>query len=356
MGFEPGHDAADGGVSQIIEAVRLAHVPDLRCGVFDVAAERRSGGLVLCGEATHDGAVAELLKRLQEGGMPAADEVVRLPDASLGSLRHAVVRAALAPVYAFPRLPGTQISQLVLGMRVDLLSRAGEWLRIRGEDGYIGWVHSGYLQEGAAEWALGWERGTGGEPVVSLGADLIDADGRVLLRLPWGARLIRHSGAYVVPDGLRGDIVNGEVVDVDRLADRFPPRGESIARTARRWLGAPYIWGGVSLHGVDCSGFTQAVLWMHGVALPRDSDMQAAMRLGVEIDPGATDLLRPGDLLFFAEAGQRVSHVVISLGGSQVIHSALNNGGVAANDLQGSLPLEQRLRRMLVRVRRVLPD
>jgi gamma-D-glutamyl-L-lysine dipeptidyl-peptidase len=266
-----------------------------------------------------------------------------------------VVRAAVAPAYAHPRLPGTQISQLVLGMRVELLSRDGDWIRIRGEDGYIGWVHSGYIMAGPEDWALAWERATAGEPVVSLGADLVDEDGRTLMRLPWGARLLRHSGAYQLPDGRHGDVAHGDLVDVDRLADWFPPRGESVARTARRWLGAPYIWGGVTLHGVDCSGFTQAVMWMHGVALPRDSDLQAAVRIGSDVEPTPTQS-RAGDLLFFAEEGQRVSHVAISLGGSLIIHSALGNGGVDVNDLEGELPLEQRLRRMLVKVRRVLPD
>jgi gamma-D-glutamyl-L-lysine dipeptidyl-peptidase len=342
-------------ITDLIEAVRLERVPDLRSGVFDVRAERESGRIMLRGQVTHASAMADLVARLAARGIEAVDDVMRLPDASFGATRHALVRSAVAPAYAFPRLPGTQISQLVLGMRVELLSREGDWVRIRGEDGYIGWVHSGYIEAGPDEWTLGWERGTAGEPVVSLGADLVDGDGRVIMRLPWGARLLRRGGAYQLPDGRNGDVTHGEVVDVDRLADWFPPRGESIARTGRRWLGAPYVWGGVTLHGVDCSGFTQAVMWMHGIALPRDSDLQAAVVIGMEVDPATRDL-RPGDLVFFAEAGARISHVAIALGGSIIIHSALGNGGVDINDLAGSLPIEERLRGMIVRIRRVLPD
>jgi gamma-D-glutamyl-L-lysine dipeptidyl-peptidase len=341
--------------NRLIEAASLRHAPDFRSAVFDVRAELEDGHVVLRGEATDAHAVAQLVSALASNGVTAVDRVTRLPELSVDGASSALVRSALAPTYSHPRLPGTQISQVVLGMRVELLSREADWLRIRGEDGYIGWAHCGYLQPGPDDWAFGWERGTTGEPVVSLGADLVDEDGRVVLRLPWGARLLRHTGAYQVPDGRRGDIAHGEVVDVDRLADRFPPRGESVARTARRWLGAPYVWGGVTLHGVDCSGFTQAVMWMHGVALPRDSDLQAAVSTGSEVDPATRDF-RPGDLLFFAEAGQRVSHVAISLGGAQIIHSALGNGGVALNDIDGDLPLEERLRGMLVRVRRLLPD
>jgi gamma-D-glutamyl-L-lysine dipeptidyl-peptidase len=342
-------------LNEIVDAFRREYLPDVRHGVFDVRLEQRRQRLVLTGHVTSPDAAAQLLRRLREAGAHVSDAVLRLPDPGLGAERCALVRAAVAPLYAEPRLPAPQISQLVLGMRVELLSRDEDWIRIRGEDGYIGWVHAGYVQPGSDEWAFGWERGVGGEPVVSLGADLADDDGRTTARLPWGARILRHSGAYILPDGRRGTIGNGEVIDADRLSDWFPHRGDSIARTARRWLGAPYLWGGVTPHGVDCSGFTQAVMWMHGIALPRDSDLQAAAVVGDEFDP-VPDALRAGDLLYFADEGARVSHVAIALGGSLIIHSALGNGGVAINDLTGDLPLERRLRGMVTRARRVLAE
>jgi gamma-D-glutamyl-L-lysine dipeptidyl-peptidase len=339
----------------LLDAIRQEHVPDARWGVFDVRLTEFDGRHTLAGETTLPEAVAMALTRLAASGIDAEDAVVRLPDPQFGEERHGLIRAALAPVYAVSTLPAPQISQLVLGMRVELLSRTGAWYRVRGEDGYIGWVHAGYLQAGHDDWARAWERGTAGEPVVSLGADLVDADGGILARLPWGARLSRHTGAYHLPDGSSGSVANGEVVDVDRLSDRFPARGESIVRTARRWLGTPYIWGGVSPHGVDCSGFTQAVMWMHGIALPRDSDLQAAARVG-SVAPADFALHRAGDLLFFAETGARVTHVAISLGGPQIIHAAITNGGVHTNDLTGSDPLEQRLAATFVRALRVLSD
>jgi hypothetical protein len=342
-------------IESTIETVRHRFVPDFRSGVFDVAAEQRDAHVVLRGQSTHADAVAELVSLLRQQGISAVDEVTRLPDPMFGETRHALVRAAIAPIYAEPRLPAPQISQLVLGMRVELLARAGDWIRMRGEDGYIGWVQTGYLQTGDEDWAYAWERGARGESVVSLGAELADSDGRILARLPWGSRLSRHSGAFHLPDGRSGVIANGDVVDIDRLGDWFPPRGESVARTARRWLGAPYLWGGVTLNGVDCSGFTQAVMWMHGIALPRDSDLQARTGSGVAVGLD-TAALRPGDLLYFAEPDARVSHVAISLGGPLIIHSALGNGGVEINDLTGERPLEKRLDAMFVAARRMLPD
>ncbi|HSL71509.1 MAG TPA: NlpC/P60 family protein [Longimicrobiales bacterium] len=345
-------------IEKLIEQVRAQRKLDRRSSVFEIHHRAQSQSIAFFGHTTEDEAMTELVRRARAvtGVHHVLDEVVRLPGSLPGDEKHAVVRSSLAPVYEHPRIPSAQITQIVLGSRVDLLSREGVWWRIRGEDGYIGWVHSGYLAPGSADWAHTWERGELGEPVVSLGAELQDEGDRVLARLPWGARLIRFAlDAYQLPDGSRGRLASGEIIPVDRLFDRFPPRGDSVTRTARRWLGAPYLWGGVTVAGVDCSGLTQAVLWMHGIALPRDSDLQG--RIGEPVDAGSEfSRVKTGDLLYFAETSERISHVAISLGGSGIIHSSLTNGTVAVNDLLGESEFETRLRDLFVQARRVLPD
>jgi gamma-D-glutamyl-L-lysine dipeptidyl-peptidase len=345
-------------VEQLIEALRTEYELDRRSSVYEVHPVAQSDTVTLFGHTTEDQVIAELVRRILElpGVGQVNDEVVRLPGGLPGPERYAVIRSAIAPVYQDPVIPSAQITELVLGSRVDLLSSEGTWWRVRAEDGYIGWVNNGYLAIGTADFTHTWERGEHGEPVVSLGAELVDEDGSVFARLPWGARLIRFSQeTYALPDGRRGRLSSGEIVPVDRLFDRFPPRGDSVTRTARRWLGAPYLWGGVTMSGVDCSGLAQAVLWMHGVALPRDSDLQGGV--GISVD-AAVELhnFKPGDLLFFAEPSARITHVAISLGDSRIIHSSLSNGLVAINDLRGDDELETRLRGMFVRARRVLPD
>lgn len=341
-----------------IEDVRRDLKLDYRSSIFDVRVELRGGRLYILGATTVSAALDELIERLAQDKdrKYIRDKVERLPEAGSTGETYVLVRSAIAPVYGDPALPAPQISQAVLGTRLDLLNRAGAWCRVRLEDGYIGWVHQGYLQFGDQEWAYGWERGTRGEPSVSLGAELIDDAGRVFARLPWGARCVRFSQEqYELPDGRRGGIGGGEVVAVDRIADWFPPRGDSVTRTARRWIGAPYLWGGVTTGGVDCSGLVQAVFWLHGVALPRDSDQQSLM--GDQIEPGENFAdLNPGDLIFFSETPARVSHVAISLGGPHIVHSALSNGGVDVNDLTGDRELEVRLRSVVTRAQRVLPD
>ena len=338
----------------LIDEVRARHAADPRLAVFEVEVAARDGRLALHG-ATSEPAAAEALHRgvaMLDGGVEVVDRVVRLPDVEPDTA-HALVTAAAAPMLAEPFIVGAQISQVVLGHRLTVLRRSGRWLHCRSDDGYLGWVHLGYIQRCDENTAREWVIGTGGEACVSLGAEVLDEEGSVLARLPWDARVVRQADGRVrLPDGRVGR-VQGEVVPLAELPQRRPAHGKAIVESAVQWLGAPYLWGGVTHGGVDCSGLVQTVYRLHGIELPRDSDMQA--RTGDPVDPGPGFAnLQPGDLLFFAEDDRRVTHVVISAGGPAIVHSSLGNGGVRRNDLAGELAYERELARIFVGARRVL--
>ncbi|MEN8375377.1 MAG: SH3 domain-containing C40 family peptidase [Gemmatimonadota bacterium] len=337
-------------VDTLVAEVGGEYAPDPRTSIFEISVE----GEALVGQTTQPDGVEALVGLLAERGVAVRDEVVRLPDPLLREGRCALVASAYAPMHARPSVRGVQVSQYVLGVRLDVLTMRDGWLRVRGEEGYIGWVHPGYLEVGEEEWAREWETGSAGEPLVSLGADLHDEAGRTIARLPWGARVIRDQPRSVLlPDGRRGVLGGGELIPLARRADRFPARGDSVVRSAREWLGVPYLWGGSTRAGVDCSGFVQSVMWMHGIALPRDADMQALVGESLDTEPAGH---RAGDLVFFHHGGERIEHVAMSMGGGALIHCAIANGEVATNDLDGAGRLDRDLRGRLVSARRVLPD
>ncbi|MFN2400151.1 MAG: C40 family peptidase [Gemmatimonadaceae bacterium] len=110
--------------------------------------------------------------------------------------------------------------------------------------------------------------------------------------------------------------------------------GTQVLPTARRYLGVKYRYGGTSPStGFDCSGFVRYVFARHDVRLPRTSREQVGA--GTHVEPSVR-LLRPGDLMFFAENGLQVSHVAIYTGDSRIIHSTSSGGAVRYDDLASS--------------------
>ena len=104
-----------------------------------------------------------------------------------------------------------------------------------------------------------------------------------------------------------------------------------MLHTADSYVGVKYVWGGnTPRDGFDCSGFTKYVFAKYGVALPRTSREQVRMGDAVTADFRA---LRPGDLMFFAEPGESISHVAIYAGDGVIIHASSSVGGVGYTNL-----------------------
>jgi len=105
----------------------------------------------------------------------------------------------------------------------------------------------------------------------------------------------------------------------------------SLLRTADSYRGVKYVWGGnTPSQGFDCSGFTKYIFAKHRIGLPRTSREQS--RVGTAI-PADFRALRPGDLMFFAEPGEAISHVAVYAGDGWIVHSSSSVGGVGYTDL-----------------------
>lgn len=251
-----------------------------------------------------------------------------------------IVRAPIASLHGEPRISSPQISQRLAGHAVDLLETQGDWLRVRGDDGYEGWVHRGFL---AVDSSGAPTEAEGARKVLSLGCRVRGGDGRTR-SFPLGALLDPADR-----------VLDGETIIADQRAKRFAADGEAIARTAQdRYAGTSYQWGGSTPWGADCSGMVQTVFWLHGVPLPRDAWMQAQVGLELPRDLAA---LVPGDLLFFSDRpDDRITHAAVALGSYRIVHCALGRGGWAVDDLadQGD-PYVASLRASFRSARRVTP-
>lgn len=244
------------------------------------------------------------------------------------------VRVSVADVREEPDQRSELFSQLLLGDQVTILDSGERWLRCRLSDGNEGWMHRGFLAHGKSAIA---DRTTGDLLGVRALATAVyeepDTRTRPLLVLPDGVqvaalKLVRHWYEVLLPTGIRGW---SPARYLRPLIEIPPASGSAIAEYARLFIGVPYLWGGTSSFGFDCSGFTQHIFRVFGIALPRNSGQQAIV--GEAVDPGPDySALQPGDLLFFADTG-RVNHVAISLGGATVAHASIGNGQSAIDDL-----------------------
>ncbi len=263
----------------------------------------------------------------------------------------AIVRVSWTPVRRDPRHASEMVSQVLLGEALNLLdSTSGtlrpEWAAIRAPDGYEGFVTRGSLhvctESEAAAWSLRADTtslGTGLNLVD--GRDGNDGGGHAPRHAPWGAKLAStEAGRLELPGGGRVDPTdpNRIIAEAER-AVRFPREPATLVRTASEWLGTPYLWGGRTEQGTDCSGFVQSVLALHGFAIARDSrdQFEAGSKVAADenLREGADS--RPtgvaGDLWFFAWDGGPVSHVGICLGGGRMIHASETRGCVAIDQL-----------------------
>jgi cell wall-associated NlpC family hydrolase len=240
-------------------------------------------------------------------------------------------------MYAEPDVASAQLSQRVAGQNVELLEARDDWFLARGTDRYEGWIHRGFLAAAPPATA----RGSVQMVRISLGCVTTNRLGE-RRALPLGARL---SPEEVVK--------SGEVVSQPDLVTRFPRTAGAITRTARELFeGAPYLWGGITPWGADCSGFVQTIYGLHGIELPRDAWQQSESGRAT----GGLDDLDAADLAFFTDRDdRRVSHVAIALGEDRLVHLALGRGGYAIETLKDPRdPYVAVLRGRFVHARRVL--
>lgn len=264
-----------------------------------------------------------------------------------------LVVSSVADLRREPEHASELLSQAVMGESLEELKRKGDWLLCRFEDGYTGWVRSWYVKRVDVETAEDYKERCNSMVVANVGYVYSEpSDGSLpMSEAVSGTRLhVQDCKARFcrveLPIGRYGFI---KEKDVEMIRSGLKPSAEGIVRRALHFLGIPYLWGGTSAKGFDCSGLIKRVFSMEGVSLPRDSDMMA--KIGKLIPLERLEETRKGDLLFFGE-GQKVSHVALYLGDGKFLHAY---GEVKINSLSAdSADYDEKLAGSLLFARRIL--
>ncbi len=243
---------------------------------------------------------------------------------------HAVVLKPVANMYSKPDPMADVVSQAIYGTNVTILEQREGWAKVETPDDYSGWM---------AVASLGTARAGTGHfvEVRSLFANIYREPSvtahEPLLTVPFETRL----ETAAAPDDYAGRFVHVQLLDGQLAWVATGDIGVEPLRLAladlpafsKRFLGLPYLWGGTSTFGYDCSGFVQMLYRRLGVLLPRDAQPQANWNGLVTAD---RKHLRPGDLLYFGSSDHHITHTGMYLGNGEFISATVHEHPVVRID------------------------
>jgi gamma-D-glutamyl-L-lysine dipeptidyl-peptidase len=263
-------------------------------------------------------------------------------------MRYGIITVPVTDMRAEPNWRSERLSQAFFGAPVAIDGIRDEYSHIILSDGYAGWCRNGHLDR----MSLADRKRYLARPkhLIKSASAPIGAKGDrkspFLLFFATEVVITRRAGKtmIILPNGLSATI---DLRHVTHAPTNMPGRatGRRIVATSKKFLGTPYLWGGLTPCGFDCSGLVQTIFRFHGIRLPRDSKDQR--RAGKPVDRAG---LLPGDLLFFP------GHVAISCGGRDIIHASAGRGMVTIDSLDPKTSNYRRdLDNSFGEARRVLP-
>ncbi len=312
-----------------IDGIAQRMVPDKRVGICNFTLVKgKTNVMVLRGESMFPDATAEVLQLLKSKGITVIDSVVILPDTIHIEKNWGVVSLSVANLRTKPAHSAELASQAIMGTPVRILKEADGWLLIQTPDQYISWTNATSVQPMSRLEISNWRNA---DRIIYMDTyGTISGDSKlstVVSDLVAGAIVVRKSenktiAEITLPDGRSGYVSTLNWLNLKQWKDTVQLIPDKLIVTGKQFLGFPYLWGGTSSKGIDCSGFVKTVCFLNGVVLERDASQQVKHGKDIDISSG-WDQLQKGDLLYFGSKDPfRATHTGIYIGDSELIHSS----------------------------------
>lgn len=316
---------------EILE-VKNTFAPDKRVAVFNITANKKGSVIILKGESNLQDAVNALKEKLNSESIKVIDSIQLLPSEELHGKTEGLITISVANLRSNPKHSAELATQATLGTPVKIYKKKGSWSLIQTPDKYLSWVDSGGIVSLTKKELNKWKTsekiiytktyghsytGSEKEQVVS---DLVA--GSVL-------EAINYTNEFYIvnyPDGRQAHVSKDEAEIYSLWLEKLNTNKESLVETSKTLMGVPYLWGGTSTKGMDCSGFTKTIYFLNGMVIPRDASQQ--VHTGRQTDEDRNfENLEKGDLLFFGRkatdsTAEKVVHVGMWIGNDEFIHAS----------------------------------
>jgi gamma-D-glutamyl-L-lysine dipeptidyl-peptidase len=317
----------------LLDSVKARHAPDARVAWFKAEARYQGDSLLVLGETNLPAARTQLAQALAQQPTKAHLQMELLPSPALAGRLRAVVAVSVANLRSQPKHAAELATQALLGTPLHVWQKQGGWYLVQTPDRYLAWVDGGAITRLSQAGLDSFQQA----PKVIYTGIYGHCYAQPQANAPIAADLVAgnvvetegQQAGYVklrFTDGRRAYVPAREVQPLPQWLATRNPTGANLVATARQMMGLPYLWGGTSVKGVDCSGFTKTAYFLNGLVIPRDASQQ--VHAGQAVDTaGRCAQLRPGDLLFFGRPAtdsttEKVVHVGLWLGERSFIHAS----------------------------------
>lgn len=321
-------------VNSILKEIKEKFAPDKRVAVFNIESSELDNKVLLKGETNLPQAKTELVNLFAQSKIKIDDKIEILPSENLGDKKFGVINLSAANLRLKPDHPAELVTQSILGTPIKVLKKGEDgFYLVQTPDGYISWLDNdgfAFMDESELKdwlsspkiiytkvYGFSYTKADENSQPVS---DLVEGN---LLKI-----IGEENNFFLInyPDGRVAYVKKDEAKLFIDWYKALNPTGETILNTAYHFMGIPYLWGGTSTKGMDCSGFTKTVYFLNGIILSRDASQQVNTGELVDTKDGWQNL-QAGDLLFFGRRAngdkkERITHVAIYIGDGDFIHAA----------------------------------
>ncbi len=321
----------------IYKKIKKNYAPDKRVEIFDIKIITDGHKLILEGETTTKKALNIFIDSLKNKNINFVNDIRILPDSAVGDNKFALSNNSVINIRSKPKHSSELSTQALLGTVFKLIDKKGDFYRIQTPDKYISWVDKSEITIMNQSRIDAWNKAKKVIYTKNFGYVFSEENknSAIVSDITLGCILvcIKESQKFYkvkYPDNRIGFIKKDEAKIYLNWLENLKATSQNIEFTANLFNGFPYLWGGTSPKGMDCSGFTKMVYLMNGLIIPRDASQQINAGLSIDNDLKFKGLEK-GDLLFFGKKAiegykQKVTHVGIWLGNDKMefIHASGN--------------------------------